>query len=117
MPPASFIKVVVKATSTSHSRCLYKLTKLSQKRLLSGYSNPPPTRKEVQSVHPLEAFGNKSVKSMTKSADFTALARLLDSNEQWSKEVDKVEPGFFQQLSKGQSPQVISSLSSCSLAG
>ncbi|KAI0325955.1 carbonic anhydrase [Cubamyces sp. BRFM 1775] len=35
------------------------------------------------------------------------LARLLSNNAQWAEDVEKVEPGFFAQSAKGQSPKVL----------
>lgn len=34
------------------------------------------------------------------------LSRLLQSNAQWSSDVARVEPGFFEQCAKGQAPKV-----------
>jgi carbonic anhydrase len=43
---------------------------------------------------------------MFSSRDHPVLVRLLSTNDEWSRDVEKVEPGFFRQLSKGQKPQV-----------
>ncbi|OBZ74408.1 Carbonic anhydrase 2 [Grifola frondosa] len=35
------------------------------------------------------------------------LARLLANNDQWAEDVQRAEPGFFQQCAKGQAPKVL----------
>jgi len=43
----------------------------------------------------------------TSARDFPILSRLLSANEQWSKDVMKVKPGFFEEMAKGQHPKVL----------
>jgi hypothetical protein len=46
---------------------------------------------------------------MSNSArEFPILSRLLSANEQWAKDVEKAQSGFFKVLSKGQQPKVSS---------
>ncbi len=40
------------------------------------------------------------------SLDFPPLARLFAANKQWARDVDLAEPGFFENVAKGQYPQV-----------
>jgi carbonic anhydrase len=44
---------------------------------------------------------------MTVAADFPATARLLSANAQWAEDVTKVQPGFFEESAKGQTPKVL----------
>ncbi|KAJ3783913.1 carbonic anhydrase [Lentinula aff. detonsa] len=37
----------------------------------------------------------------------TALAQLLSANAQWAKDVERLEPGFFKESAKGQTPQTL----------
>ncbi|KAL1693341.1 carbonic anhydrase [Schizophyllum commune] len=40
-------------------------------------------------------------------ASFPPLARLLSANAQWAADVEQVEPGFFAECAKGQTPRVL----------
>ena len=40
------------------------------------------------------------------ATDFPALSRLLSANAQWATDVNKAEPPFFENGTKGQSPKV-----------
>ncbi|KAI5122652.1 hypothetical protein M0805_007914 [Coniferiporia weirii] len=44
---------------------------------------------------------------MTTVTPFPELNRLLSSNAQWASDVDRYEPGFFEESAKGQAPKVL----------
>lgn len=48
----------------------------------------------------------RTMTTTTSAREHPILSQLLSSNEQWSIDVEKVQPGFFAQISKGQAPQV-----------
>jgi hypothetical protein len=109
---ATIINTGAFLTPIAHQKRLVSTRPSHVKRLLSCYSSSfqllQTQRGSGSDPYSHRDFPrNQYLRTMsTTSRDHPVLARLLSANEQWARDVEKAEPGFFQQMSKGQTPQV-----------
>jgi hypothetical protein len=60
----------------------------------------------VGPVQPHRLFISSSSLPFSSMSQNAILARILSSNNQWAKDVEQSEPGFFANCAKGQAPKV-----------
>lgn len=76
------------------------------RRNISGFNCLLAPRRTAQPSYRQNLYSKRTMSASAR--DHPVLSRLLNTNEQWSKDVEKAEPGFFQLQSKGQFPQASS---------